>query len=117
MMSQSLDSEDDAADMLPKVTFANMDRDYLANQKRQEDKAALGGMRNPRRAVDKLAKLKATGMIVRKEARNFIQKHPELVDDTIKALGNDRLTGPSQHLVDELRSRLLRVMGAPSSWM
>ena len=47
LMSQSLDSEDDAADMLPKVTFSHLFRDYLADQKRQEDKAAIGGNEKP----------------------------------------------------------------------
>ena len=70
-------------------------------------------MRGPRRAVDKLAKLKATGAVIKKVVHNFIALHPELIDDTVKALGNDRFAGPSQHLVAELREQLLRTMGSP----
>ena len=86
-----------------------------AQQRRLEDKAALGGMRNPRRVVDFLAKLKATGVVIRKAVRAFIAKHPELMNDTMKALGNDRFSGPPQHLVDELRQQLMRIMGPPTS--
>ena len=39
LLNQSFDSEDDAADMLPRVTFRNMDRDYLTDRRRREDKA------------------------------------------------------------------------------
>ena len=35
LLDQTVDTDGEAADILPKVTFSNMDRDYLADQKRK----------------------------------------------------------------------------------
>ena len=96
---------------MPRVSFADLHRDDQADLKRAEDKPAIGGMRGPRRAVNRLPRLKIAGKVIGKIVDNFIQDHPHVIEDCLKALGNDKHTGPSPALVQKLKDEILRVIG------
>ena len=49
---------------MPNVGFSDRARDDLADKRRQEDKEAIGGMRNPRLAVKRLTRLQVIGKLI-----------------------------------------------------
>ena len=69
---------------MPKVGFSDRARDDLEDKRRQEDKDAIGGMRNPRLAVRRLTRLQITGKLISDIIDAFIQEHPELITSCTK---------------------------------
>ena len=96
---------------MPEVSFSDRARDDLEDQRRREDKAAVGGMRNPRLAVKRLTRLQVTGKNLSDIMDKFILEHPSLIYCCTRSLTDDKCAGPPQKMIDELKQRIIAAIG------
>ena len=87
----------------PKASVGDTKKELKA----KEDEVYLGGMRNPRRAVDKMWKLRDAGGKVREVWKQMVNAHPECLDlgrryGSEDAKFNDRLASDWKELLVEI---------------
>ena len=92
-------------DVVPRVLFHAPLKPHADIQRELENSRAYGGMRNPRRAVDRLGLAKC-GHLVRDVIDTFIDERPHLTDDCVMAIGDDAHPGPNDGDVAELNARI-----------
>ena len=83
----------------------------IETTRRKGNKAAIGGMRNPRLAVKRLTRLQVTGRLISDILGSFIVEHPALVSYCTRALIDDKCAGPPQNMIDELKKRITAAIG------
>ena len=75
---------------------------------------AIGGMRNPSRAVRRLPRLRLAGAKIRLVLEKFIDLHPEIVEGVRDTTGSAWKNFEAEH-GEELRSTLAEAMGGAST--
>ena len=84
------------------------------DQRKEEDKAALGGMRNPKRSVERVPGHAVIGRQVAAAIDDFMNEHPTIRDTIIKSIGVDKRHAPKipDELLRDVRWRLAHVLDA-----
>ena len=89
------DLEDDEFEVIPTVRFPNPLRPQPIDVRAEENRAAIGGMRRPKRAVKRLG-LQKWGKRVREIFDQYLTKHPEMVKTCVNAIGSDNDEWPTE---------------------
>ena len=80
--------------------------------KKQEDEAALGGMRNPAASVERMAGAGERGSMMAAVLFEVLDRHPEALNPVYNILDGKTSLGFTGALVQEARSALARTVGA-----
>ena len=92
-------------DVAPKALFHTPLKPHADVEREVENARAYGGMRNPRKAVDRLG-LAACGHLVRDVIDSFTHERPHLTRDCESAVGCADHKGPGNEEVAELNARI-----------
>ena len=79
----------------------------------QENDKALGGMRHPRFAAQRLPRAYTAGKELRKILENFLRQEPGTKDSVRRALNKEPIEFP-QHHRRRLRAAIVEALGNPS---
>ena len=98
------------------VEFMAPLRGQLKDARRAENSAALGGMRNPTRSVDKLPQARRVGRRLRTIMQDYLDNNPSCKQQCGRALepstsSSTRAAGPSDDHVNTIRTLLCSDLG------
>ena len=85
-----------------------------ADLRAAEDRAAVGGMRNPARAVAANPQLRAAGSKVRAALEEFLAEYPE-AQRILDRVGDPHASAPPERLVAAARRRVAHALDVPES--
>jgi hypothetical protein len=88
------------------AVYRAMPPSSLKALRRLEDRAALGGMRRPDRAVQRLPAAASAGGAIRKHLQRVLDLHPEWITPIADALAGRPTTAPPEDAVTSARSAL-----------